>query len=76
MTETISARRTLENELGDGLTALYLLSEAQCADLLTLLNGAAGRDRALAESELADSIARLPWGIRSVVRAVLLRGRR
>ncbi|MEU2252715.1 hypothetical protein [Nocardia xishanensis] len=76
MTETISARRMLENELGDGLTALYLLSEAQCADLLTLLNGAPGRDRALAESELADNIADLPWGIRSVVRAVLLRRRR
>ncbi|WP_433193902.1 hypothetical protein ACQP1G_34665 [Nocardia sp. CA-107356] len=76
MTETIGARRKLESELGEGLTALYLLSEDQCADLLTLLNGAPGRDRALAETALADNIARLPWGTRSIVRAALLRRRR
>lgn len=76
MTETLSARTELEAELGAGLTALYLLSEEHCADLLALVRAAPRRDLELAEAALAENIAGLPRGTRKIVRTVLLRGRR
>ncbi len=76
MTDPIAGRQGLEQALGTGLTAVDLMSDDHCADLLALLDDAPRRDRALAETELADNLARQPRALRFVLRAVLLRRRR
>ncbi|WP_228000216.1 hypothetical protein [Nocardia australiensis] len=76
MTDPIAGRQKLEQALGTGLAAVELMSDDQCADLLALIDDAPRRDRALAEAELSDNLAREPRALRFVLRAVLLRRRR
>ncbi|RMI32608.1 hypothetical protein [Nocardia stercoris] len=76
MTETSTGRKQLEAALGAGPDAVAMLSDDQCADLLSLLDAAPARDRALAEAELARNLAREPRALRFVLRVALLRRRR
>ncbi|MET9487043.1 hypothetical protein [Nocardia sp. NPDC006630] len=75
MTQTTDPRAVLERELGARLPALDVLSDDQCADLLSLLETTPRRDRAKARQELAEKNAARPRPVRALVGAVLL-GRR
>ncbi|MET7768407.1 hypothetical protein [Nocardia sp. NPDC005366] len=65
MTTAAGSRAELERELGGPLPALYLLPEAQCAELLELLLAAPTRERVVMDAAIDARLATLPRGTRA-----------
>ncbi|MFB7716598.1 hypothetical protein [Nocardia sp. NPDC056100] len=63
-------RAQLEAELGGPFTALYLLPEPQCADLLELIRTAPERERIAMDAAVEATLATLPRGTRAIARVM------
>ncbi|MFF2551109.1 hypothetical protein ACFVUS_08910 [Nocardia sp. NPDC058058] len=63
-------RDELERELGGPFTALYLLPEPQCADLLDMIRTAPDRERSAMDAAVEAKLATLPRGTRAAARVM------
>lgn len=69
------AKVDLERELGGEHSVLELLSEQECAEILTMFREARRVERETLETSIDAALSALPWPIRMPARKIMFGGK-